>query len=162
MSPEAVTAIISATITLVTALGVFMARSKISEVLRSGTAREETAVQQMAGLLEILAKAQIDREIHLLNIQGRALDVVAEVSRGLTRVATNLDAHDRGVAKLTGILKENQKQIQVTVDDTQGDIKVLSQMVTDLGLEVIRAARFVRENGQAAGGGAKNDAAPFD
>ena len=141
-------AILGAVAGFVGAIGVFMARSGLSGVIRSGTQREETAVGQMAGLLERLATAQIDREAHLLQIQDKALETVAQMTESVTRVAVGLDTHGNDTRNYVAQLGQTQERILTEIQGTREDIVTMSHLMSDLGTEVISCARWIKTNGE--------------
>ena len=132
MNPEAWVVIIGAVTTLLGAVAGFIARSKIGDVIASGSKREETAVDNMAAVMKSMEKAQQEREFKLIGLQEKALETVGQMSGAIQSFTLGLQAHEKGMLKVGEQGHSLSSQILESVLVTQGDIREMAVMLTDI------------------------------
>lgn len=145
MSSEAIVAILVALGTFLGAAGGFFAKSRLGDVIVSGSKREETAVGEMATALNTMTAAQHDRELRLLGLQEKALETVGKMSGAIQSFTLALQAHEHDMLALGEDGNNVARQILESVTDTQGEIREMAATLTDL------AANMLKPEAEAAG-----------
>lgn len=146
VSPETLTVIIGALATLAGAAAGFIVKSRLSDVIASGSVREETAVGKMAALLE--RNAARDEQVlqHLLSMLDKALDTVARQTGALQQVALALQGHEQDESLRWSQDRETSAQILKAVEDARAAVAGMERLVADLALQLL-AERRRREEG---------------
>jgi hypothetical protein len=139
------TAVVAALATLVTAAGVFMAKSRLSDVMASPSGREETAVDKMAALLDKLADFQSQREIRLFDLQDKALGTVATMTVAVKEVTMSIQGLDMRSRQDHLGMTEGNTAILASMENVSGQLESIGRLVSDLALEVIKERGTIKE-----------------
>lgn len=147
MNDEVIVAIFSSIGTLLTAAGLFFARSKLSDVLISGPKREETAVGKMADMLGVMAEAQIQRELKLIEAQMKAVETVDGLTKTVIDVAGHLQIHETNSAGWVEQMVRNQNDILGMTADIRDNLTDMGHLLSDVALQMLQDKRE-RQNGK--------------
>lgn len=134
MSVEAIAGLLVAFGTLLGAVGGFLARSRLGDVMVSGSKREETAVETMAQALKQLTGGSQDRELKLIGLQEKALDTVGQMSGAIQAFTLALQAHEHDMLELGETGHGIASEILESIRSTQVDVKEMAAMLADLAL----------------------------
>ena len=134
----ALTAILAAVTTLLTAAGAFMVKSRLGDVLASPSGREETAVQRMASLLDKLANFQNEREIRLFSLQDKALDTVVQMTAVIERLSTSIQAHEASTGDRVQVLTGDHNEILICLRSVAAELAELRRSVESMAVGVNR------------------------
>lgn len=151
MSSEVMVAIFSSLGTLLTAAGVFFVRSRLSDVVASGSKREETAVAKMADMLGTMAEAQINRELRMIDVTVKAIDTVGVLTQTVMDVAGHLQKHDISSAGRVEQMVRNQTDILTITAEVRDNLTDMGHLLSDVALQLLQEKRD-RQNGKTKEG----------
>lgn len=141
----ALTAILAAVTTLLTAAGAFMVKSRLGDVMASPSTREETAVQQMASLLDKLANFQNEREIRLLDSQDKALETVVRMTAVIEKLTVSVQSHDQSTGERVQILTGDHKEILTCLRSVTAELVLLRTAVEGMAVGMKRERDAIDE-----------------
>lgn len=134
----ALTAILAAVTTLLTAAGAFMVKSRLGDVMASPSSREETAVQRMASLLDKLADFQNEREVRLFGLQDKALDTVVQMTAVIERLTTSIQVHESSTGERVQVLTGDHNEILICLRSVSAELAALTRAVENMTVGVNR------------------------
>ena len=132
MSTEAIVAILVAFGTFLGAAGGFITKSRLGDVIASGSKREETAVENMAKALGSMTQAQQERELKLISLHGTALETVGKMSGAIQSFTLSLQAHEHDMLAVGEEGHNIALRILESVTTTQGDIRGMAVILADI------------------------------
>jgi hypothetical protein len=130
MNPEVIAALSVAAGALLLKAAQFLKDSRISEVITSGSEREETAVAKMADLSEKTTS-------ELLRMLGKALDTVAQQTGALQQIAMGLQGHEQDSSIRWAQDRDMSERILREIDSVKVSVADLERLVTDLALKIL-------------------------
>ena len=144
-------AIIGGTTALVAAIiGI---NTPLGKRIVSGAAREETAVNKMASLLETSAARDEKREAQLLLMLDKALDTVAKLTGALPQIALQVQGHEQDATLRWTQDRESARRLESAIDEIKRDVSTLSKLVTDALVTVLERQRRHEQRDEQTGEG---------
>jgi hypothetical protein len=138
MDQTAVAALVAAVVAVLTAL---FGKEAFGRLMLSGQGREDTAVKQMAGLLENSAARDAKTVDSLFSMLDKALDAVTRGTGALQGIALAMQGHEHDEGLRFAHDRETSQQILRELDGLAESLSGLGKLITDLALEILAERR---------------------